>query len=453
MTRFLRSLRIVLAAVGIWVAPASGLARPSQAILFQNVNVVTMDAAGVIPNARVLVRDGIILAILREGQAAPAGVTIIDGNNGFLVPGLVDAHIHIYQAADHEVTSYLRYGLTTVFSLGTPDNALAALRDTRARIASGDLAGPHIYATGPTVGGYRQVNSVAEVEPFLTEMQQLGAEFIKVYNDVPQPVFDALVEGARQRRMGVFGHMPRSFAPEYTIQHGLNVLAHMEELFFTAFEAPGDEALSTFSPSWTPDESRSGPILDLLARNRVAIIPNLGASFSFQNLWVDEERELSVADNAYQTPETAAYWRRSNYSRRNLVGPRMVREQIKYALMRRLTYQAAQRNILLLAGSDAPNPAQYPGRSLHQELRLLVAAGLTEEQALRTATVNPGIAAQRWLGAQTCFGLIRSGCEADLLLLRANPLENIRNTEAIVGVMTDGRWYTRDELNEIARPR
>lgn len=451
------SLRSVLSAILTWLA----LGTTSDAIatsappdtLIRNVTIITLDTPGVVPDASILLRQGRIAAIFRPGQAVPAAANIIDGAGGYLIPGLVDSHTHFYQAGDNEVSSYLRYGLTTVFSLGTPDNALQDLVRTRARIDAGELAGPHLYATGPSIGGYRQLQTVAQVEPFLDEMQGLRLELVKVYNDVSQPVFDALVAGARRRHMGVFGHMPRGFPPEYTITHGLNVLAHMEELFFTTFEGPIDEELATFSPAWAPDQARIAPVLDLLARNNVAIISNLSASFSFQNLWVDEDRELSVADREYQTAQSAAYWRRGNYSRRSQIGRRMVREQIKYALIRQLTYEAARRGILLLAGSDAPNPAQYPGRSLHQELRLMVASGLTEEEALRTATVNAGLAAERFFNARSCFGVIRIGCEADLLLLSANPIENIRNTQSMVGVMTDGRWYTREALDRIARPR
>src|SRR5205814_507858 len=148
--------------------------------------------------------------------------------------------------------------------------------------ASGELVGAHLYATGEAIANHIQLNTPVEVEPFLTRLhEQNGLEFVKVYNEIQQDVFDAVVAGAHRRGMGVFGHMPRRFPPQYTLTHGLNVVAHMEEFFFTEFQGPRDRDLDTFSPDWTPDYSKINPILDLVAENHVAIIPNLVASNTF----------------------------------------------------------------------------------------------------------------------------------------------------------------------------
>jgi imidazolonepropionase-like amidohydrolase len=130
----------------------------------------------------------------------------------------------------------------------------------------------------------------------------------------------------------------------------------------------------------------------------------------------------------------------------------MQREEIKAPLIRTLTYRAQNKGILLLAGTDVGLPALYPGRSLHQELFLMVSAGLTNEQALTAATVNGGIITKRYVDSKTCIGSVREGCEADLVLLRTNPLENIRNVGSIVGVMSDGKWYLRETLDRLALP-
>jgi hypothetical protein len=247
--------------------------------------------------------------------------------------------------------------------------------------------------------------------------------------------------------------MPRNFPPEYTLSHGVNVIAHMEEFFFTTFAGPRDRDLESMQPDWTPDYSRIDPILDIAARNDVAIIPNLVASDTFQDLWVDESRTLDLPDLAYLAPEVAAEWRQHNHSRRGQQALRQIREQIKYPLIRAMTYRAQRRGVLLLAGTDAPIPGLFPGRSLHQELRLLVSAGLSAEEALRAATTNGGTAVRRWVDESTCVGAIRAGCEADLVLLRGNPLEDIRRTEAIARVFADGRAFTPQELEGLARPR
>ncbi len=446
------SLAAVLCSSAASAQPRSAetYATSSPRTLIRNVNVVTLDQRGVLQGVSVVTNRGRIEAILQHGAREPANVTVIDGQGNYLIPGLIDAHMHFQNP--NELAGYLRYGVTTVFSLGTPDPMLTSLLETRRRIASGELIGAHLYATGPIIPQNRAL-TVDQVEPFLDEMQRDGLEYIKVYNEIPQPVFDALVAGAHRRGMGVFGHMPRRFPPEYTITHGLNVLAHMEELFFTTFQGPRDAQLPDLTPDWTPDYSKVDPILDLIAANHVAIVPNLVASFNFQSLWADEGRMLATPDFQNLEPDVAAEWPGQNYSHRNLIEKRMLREQLKYPLLRLLTYRAQQKGILLLAGTDAPIPAMYPGRSLHEELRLLAAAGLTNEQALRAATINGGEAARRFVDHNACIGVIQVRCEADLVLVRGNPLDDIRHTQEIVGVMTDGRYYTRETLDRLAEPR
>lgn len=442
--------RFLIAAACLAVAPAAVAQTPARTIV-SNVNIVTLDERGVIEGGAIVIRDGHIERILNPGQRFPRGATVIDGAGGYLIPGLIDAHIHFNR--ENELASYLRYGVTTVLSLGDPADTIEALATARRRQAAGEVVGAHLYATERTIANHIRIESVAEVEPYLDHLQQNGYEFVKTYNEIPQDVFDAVVAGARRRGMGVFSHMPRNFPPEYALSNGVNVIAHMEEFFFTTFEGPRDRDLEAMQPDWMPDYSRINPILDLAAQNEVAIISNLVASDVFRNLWVDESRALDIPDLANIHPEDAALWRQYNYSRRPQQALRQRREQIKYPLIRTMTYRAQQRGVLLLAGSDAPLPGIFPGRSLQQELRLLVSAGLSPEEALRTATVNGGAAIRRWVDEDACVGVIQVGCEADLVLLNANPLEDIRNTEAIARIFADGRSFTPEELEALARPR
>jgi cytosine/adenosine deaminase-related metal-dependent hydrolase len=438
----------LLAAVLILLAPQALAQAPDRTVI-TNVNIVTLDERGVIADGAVVIRDGQIERVLGPGQHRVRNATIVDGEGGYLIPGLIDSHVHYN--ADTELTAYLQYGVTTVLSLGTSGD-LTPLLNARRDVASGARPGAHMYATGPLISNGVNLTT-AEVEPFLDSLQRDGLEFVKVYNETPQEVFDAVVAGARRRGMGVFSHMPRRFPPEYALSHGVNVLAHMEEFFFTTFEGPRDRDLANLTPDWTPDYSRIDPILDIATQNNVAIIPNLVASYNFQNLWADESRQIETPDIAHISAEDAEGWRQQNYSRRPDQRLRQIREQIKYPLIRTMTYRAQQRGILLLAGTDAPIPALYPGRSLHEELRLLAAAGLTYEEALRAGTANAGTVIRRWVDSDACVGVIRAGCEADLVLLRGNPLDDIRQTEAIAWVMADGRRYTPEELEALARPR
>jgi hypothetical protein len=234
------------------------------------------------------------------------------------------------------------------------------------------------------------------------------------------------------------------------LSHGLDAVVHMEEFFFARFRSVvTDSALPDLKPDWSPDHSVIEPFLRLARDNRVAIIPNLVASYNFRNLWVDEAGQIDLDDARYMDADIIAEWRQYNHSRRPLAERRAIREEIKYPFIRTMTYRAQQQGVLLLAGSDSPLPALFPGRSLHQELNLLVAAGLTNEQALKAATVNAGEVARRAVDPSTCIGAIRPGCEADLVLLDANPLENIRNVATIAGVMANGHYYSRSNLDRL----
>ena len=438
-----------LAATLLLIATTAILGNPSAAattILVRNVHVITMDTgAAPLPNASVLIEDGRIARILAAGAEPPATATqIIEGNGGWLSPGLIDCHTHYDQ--NRELTSYLRHGVTTVLSLGRPEAAMAPLPAIAARIAAGTFPGPRVYATGAILSNHVKVDSAAEAREFVRKQAAQGYGFVKIYNGTSQEVFDAAVDEARRLKMGVFGHMPRGVAPDHVVKRGINVIAHMEELFFTVLGGPSDRNLDSLTPDWTPNLERASALLDLIASNEVAIIPNLIASHTFMNLWVDPETVFSSREMAFVDRATATEWRQGHFATRPNIEKRMLRERLKLPLLYALTWQAHKKGVLLVAGTDSPLPALFPGASLHKELRLLVAAGLTPTEALATATRNAGKLVRNFVDPSACLGVIRLGCDADLLLLTADPTADIRNTEAIVGIMADGRWFPPQSL-------
>lgn len=418
--------------------------------IIRNVNIVTLDERGLLNGYSVEVRDGKITRLMKPAEKTTAGARVIDGQGRFLIPGLIDSHTHF--EAEHELTSQLSYGVTTVFSLGNTDLELPGLFKGLDDQKHRRFVGAHLYATGPIIPVHRELHSVAEVKPFFDFLQQHGLRYAKVYNEISQPLFDAIVSEAHKRNMGVFGHLPVRFPVEYALSHGLDVVAHMEEFFFGLFnDDVTDSALPTLSPDWAPDLQVGARALDVAAANHVAIIPNLVASYNFRALWADEDKEFSVPDAKTMDADVIAAWRTENYTHRNLPAKRQLREELKYPFLRWMTYQAQQKGIELLAGTDSPIPTVYPGRSLQQELRLLAAAGLTNEQVLRAATINAGDVVHRLIDHNVCIGQIKEGCEADLVLLDGNPLNDIRNAGHIVGVMSDGSYYTRASLDRLVR--
>ncbi|HYR29012.1 MAG TPA: amidohydrolase family protein [Thermoanaerobaculia bacterium] len=437
----MRFRTVLLVVITLLIAPAA-----FSAILIRNVHVVTMEPGGaVIANGSVLVEDGRIARIFEPGAKPPeTAAQIIDGNGGWLIPGLIDCHIHYDQ--DRELPGYLRHGVTTVLSLGRTEEAMKPLPAISAKIAAGTFPGPRVYATGPILSNHVKIESAADAREFVRKQAANGYGFVKLYNATSQEVFDATVAEARRLKLGVFGHMPRALAPGYVVKHGINVIAHMEELFFTAAGGPPDRDLDALTPDWTPNLERTFALLDAIQSNDVAIIPNLVASHTFMNLWADPETLFASPEMAFVDRETAAAWRQGHYATRANIEKRMLRERLKLPVLYALTWQAHKKGVLLVAGTDSPLPAIFPGKALHTELRLLVAAGLTPTEALATATRNAGKLVQSFVDPPACIGVIRAGCEADLVLLAKNPAIDIRNTEAIVGIMADGRWSTPESL-------
>ena len=428
------AFRAALAAILAGLAAAAPAQGP--ATLIRNVTVVTLDQRGTLPGAALLIENGKISRILKQGEPLPSAAVSIDGTGKYVIPGLVDAHVHIDRP--QSLADYLRYGVTTVFSLGTRDEHRAELRALMAAQKAGKVEGAKLYATGPSIGNHRRIENVAGVQPFLDELQRDGLSYVKAYNAIPRDVFDALADGAHARGMGVFGHIPRTFPAAHSLGK-IDVVAHMEEFFFALNHATAtDSALSKLSPEWEPDTAPAEALLDQLAARGGAIVPKLVASAVFRTWWLDEDLWLGLPDSARLDAETRQGWRDYNHSRRDQVEKRMLREEIKQPFIRKLTYLAQKKGVRLLAGSDAPIPGIYAGRSLHQELRLLVAAGLTIEEALRAATLNAGQVARRHVDRSTCFGAIEPGCEADLVLLDADPLADIRNVGRIHAVVSDG---------------
>ena len=419
-------------------------------VVITHVNVVTMDLEStVLTDASVEIAGGKITRILRSGGPEPSAAKIVDGKGRWLMPGLIDSHIHYDEEV--ELTSYLRKGVTTVISLGDPPEQIARMPASLAKVASGELAGPRLYAAGLIISNGIKLTTAPETRAFVRAEKAAGRRLIKVYNDTSREVFDAAADEAHHLHMGVFGHMPRALDPQYVVSSGLDVLAHAEELFFSSLKGSGDVDLATLTPDWKPDLSTLDPVLQAMADHKVFLIPNLVASYHFVEQWVDPDPIFTSTEASLLTQDTIEGWRDHNYAHRTQVEKRMLREALKRPLLDLITWKAHQHGVVLLAGTDSPIPTNWPGESLHEELRLLVAVGLTNDEVLAAATRNAGDLIKSRLDPAACLGVVREGCEADLLLLTKDPRADIRNTETIEAIIAKGRWFTPAEL--VARER
>lgn len=411
-----------------------------------------MTPSGVLKEMAVVIRGDRIERILPVSEAKePHGARVIDGSGGYLVPGFVDAHIH-YRHPD-ELLNYLAWGVTTVVSLGQSLHESHELLQQRDAIAKGDMVGPQIYTTAAIVPAGINLDDPGEARAYVRRLKAEGFDLLKVYNEISRDVFDALVDESKRQGLSVFGHIPRNFPCSESLHGGLDVVTHAEEFYFGCFGGARDRDLESFTPDQLPDLDKAPALIELLRANDVAVIPTLGGGFSHMVFYDDDETVFADPELRYLHPRLTSLWKSMNILQREPLDKRMVRERIKYSFTHEITRRMFESGVLIVTGTDAAIPGQPPGKSLHRELRELVKTGLSYQQALAATTSQSGEFIQKYVDENARIGRIEVGYEADLVLLSANPLENIRNATRINGVMTDGRWFSAAAIEELREDR
>jgi len=421
------------------------------------VGTTLIDGSGgaALPDAAVVVRGGRVESIgLRADFHLPRKTREVDVSGRWIIPGLIDAHVHLTPAASWAPARFLAWGVTTVRDVHGSIGSLAALRRRSAR---GAPEGPRVYAAGAMIDGLPAtfpdaiaVSSENEARKGVDRLVSAGAEFIKVYTRIDPPLLRAIVDEARAFNLGVTGHLGMTDAVT-AAKAGIASIEHLTGVPEAA--SPNPSSLYTahyrgFFPGWTAFE-RSWAGLDSAAMARVAIrladskitlIPTLVLHETLSRL--DEPAPLR--DPALQDVPAA---QQNDWDVRGLIAragwdeadfEAFRRSRAKQDLFIRLFSAAGGR---LAAGTDAANQMLVPGYSEHREMELLVRAGLSPREALRAATRNGAVL----LGVDS-LGLLAPGKVADLLVLSKDPLVDIRNTRAITAVMAQGYLLDADSI-------
>lgn len=430
-------------APGAQVQPAGG-----GVVAFVDVHVVPMDRERVLERQTVLVRDGRIAEIGPVDRVAvPAGATRIDGRGKYLMPGLAEMHAHIPGPQDPRLVErvlflYVANGVTFARGmLGHP-----AHLELRARAARGELLAPTIYTSGPSFNGTSAPTPEA-AERMVHEQRAAGYDFLKLHPGLSRAVFDRIAATAREAGIAFAGHVSQDVglaraleARQATIDH---LDGYMEMLLPPGAAAGVEPGFFGLNLAAHVDPAR---IAAVAAATREAGVWNVPTQSLIENLASAEDAEAMARrpEMRYMPPPTVAQWVRA---KRNLqaspgfdaaTGQRFI--EVRRQLIRALHDAGAG----LLLGSDAPQVFNVPGFSIHEELRMLVAAGLTPYQALATGTRNPAV----FLGAEDEFGTVAVGRRADLILLEANPLDDVAHVRRRAGVMLRGRWLPESEIRQ-----
>ncbi|WP_257388527.1 amidohydrolase family protein [Tahibacter caeni] len=447
----------VLTATAVAGADATPPARPTIAIV--GVNVVDLERARPPALRTVLIEDGRIVAVADPRHAVvPARAQRIDGRGRFLIPGLVDLHVHLFNLASRRAPNdwafplFVANGVTAVREMSTDAAGIAQIRNWHAARERGELVAPRIAAAGIAVRGESPEAAVAAVEA----AADAGADFVKVFSPLPQAQWQAVLATAQRRGLPVVGHVPAQVALQAAAVAGQRDNEHLMQ----AIEACSSVETELLQARAAGGQAVSEQRLDAEALQAVRqfdarrcrdVAVALAAAGQVQVptlvLPQTEARDGAAALSAdprwiYLRADERLRWQRAHASL-TAADHRLFRA--RWPALRRIASVFRREGVELLAGTDAPMPGVYPGYSLHEELALLVAAGLSPRAALRAATLAPA----RLLGQDTDFGTVAVGRCADLVLLDADPTRDIGNARRIRAVVLDGRVLTRDALDAL----
>ena len=466
----LAALIAILAATVALVAQAPAQPAAAPPLLLTHVNVVDVVAGAVRRDQDVVVRGGEIASVAAAGAAAPAGARTIDGTGKFLVPGLADMHVHWYD--ERYLGLFVANGVTTVRQMwGFPMHFTWL-----GRIERGDLLAPRMHIASAIVDGPNPVwpNSTVVDDPadaakVVGAIKAGGFDFVKVYSRLSKDAFLAIAKAARENDIPFAGHVPPSIsageasdAGQKSIEHMTGILlasssdeAKLRERSISLFK--GGEASQGISAETrvalrelseallaTYDPAKASLLFAKLAKNGTWMSPTLVVLRSMSSL--DDAAFTADPRVKYMPKQLRDGWNPANDPRN------ATKSAADYAIERRVFKKNVEvlgamhkAGVRVIAGTDVLNPFAFPGFSLHDELALLVGAGLSRADALRAATINPAI----FMGTEKTAGTIEARKNADLVLLDANPLDDIANTKRIAAVVARGRFLDRAALDAI----
>lgn len=438
----------LLTAAGLLAAPISH----AETTVFVNVNLISMTTETVQSARTVVVRDGRIAVIgTVVAIPVPEEAMVVDGTDRFLMPGLAEMHGHVPggNSPDLErvLTLYVANGVTTVRGmLGEPSHLVL-----RSEIENGETLGPRLITSGPSFNG-SSVTSRENAIRMVLQQQAAGYDFLKIHPGLSRDEFDAIAATAELSGIRFAGHVPEDVGIERALAAGIASVDHLDG-YMQSLLRPGDDpsgGLGGFLGVFIADQADASKIDGIAAATAAAGVWNVPTESLFRHVTspaTDPDDMVRWPEMKYMPVETVERWRRSKRELIDDANYRPATAERAIALRQQLILALHRSGAGLLLGSDSPQIFNVPGFAIHRELEYLVDAGLTPFEALQTGTVN----AWQFLERNGEIGTVQVGAVADLMLLDANPLIDIKNTRRIHGVMVGGRWLGRAELDAMLR--
>jgi imidazolonepropionase-like amidohydrolase len=441
--------------------PASA-PEPAQAEAIALIHGTVIDGTGAPEQLgmTVITAGGHIVDIGKDGEVQlPQNAHIVDASGKFLIPGLIDMHVHTSWDPSFVRPMLLANGVTSVREMFAKDRRAIQLR--RAELAHGEILGPRILAAGQIIDGEGGpwpgsviVANAEQARQAVDAEKRDGFDYVKVYSALSRDEFFAIADEAKRDNIPFAGHVPGSVsvieasnAGQKSFEHLYGILlacsSREDELRGHSRSPYQEEQIEATSVSAQKAES----LFELLKKNGTWQTPTLVV---LRNAALHDDPQVVASFLDPERLQYVPYSLRLMWALGLKVTPKMTPQQLEisrtyFETESRIVGDMQRAGVGVLAGTDTPNPYVYPGFALHDELELLVSAGLTPMEALETATRNPA----RFLGMSDSIGTIEKGKAADLVLLDSDPLIDIRNTRKIDAVFVAGKMFDRPALDEI----
>lgn len=424
---------------------ASGVAPDPDAIAFVGVNVVPMDGERVLQGHTVVVQDGLVSSVAADDAQVPRGARRIDGEGRWLMPGLAEMHGHVPGPDDPAYAEdvlflYVSNGVTTVRNMAGHASHLA-LRD---RVEAGELVGPTLFAASPWLTP-DTAGTPEAARQAVRDYRAAGFDLLKL-GTIDAESYAAMAETAHELGMPFGGHIPAEVGLVGALDARQASIDHYDR--YVEFLVPDDADTADrgpgfFGSGWVHLADRER-IPEVIERTLAAGTWNVPTLSLVEHLASDTPAGEMIAwpEMRYMPARVREGWveAKRRFQARDDFQPGAAKALVE--LRQELTRALHAAGAPIALGSDAPQFFNVPGFSIHHELRMMVATGLTPYQVLATGTREPA----RYFGTPDAFGTVAPGRRADLLLLEANPLEDVANVQRRTGVMVRGQWLPEEEI-------
>ncbi|MGB5820674.1 MAG: amidohydrolase family protein [Saonia sp.] len=419
------------------------------ALWISNTNIVDVRKGTILENRHIIIDSGKIRRISESVDNPEKYALKIDGKGKYVLPGLAEMHAHIpppstsKERLEETLFLYLSNGITTIRGMLGDATHL----ELREKAEKGEILSPRIFTSSPSLNG-NSVKTKEEAISKVTAYQKEGYDFLKIHPGIQKEVFDQLVQTADEVGIRFAGHVPVDVGIRHALESRYASIDHVDG-FLEGLVPTSENVNATdngfFGYNFTPlaDTSKIDELVALAKDNEVWIVPTQ----SLFERWfapISAEELLQQPEMKYMPRTTLENWERVKKEYMENEGFNEAQWQQFDGIRKQLIKKLQDSGHGMLLGSDAPQLFNVPGFSIHHEIDGMLKAGLTPLQILRSGTINPAL----FFEMEHVFGEIKEGSDADIMLVNANPLEDIKALKELSGILVKGNWLSKESIDK-----